>query len=123
LSAGGGLYGTIQAATFSGSATPGYDTSSQGEAFTNSVNPGSVTPANNNSLVVTGFGGAYQNGVASVSTPYSITDQEPNVNGVTEAGALAWQSLASPSAQNPTWTTTGSLGVADTVASIAVFHP
>lgn len=85
---------------------------------TGSLSPGSVTPANNDSLLV--CGGAGQNTQTyTIDSGFTISDQFPG-SGVAVPGVFAYLNLAVAAATNPAWVVTGS-GSFDT--TIAVYAP
>lgn len=94
----------------------------QGAAAT-TVQPGSVTPTEDNELLVTyvGVGDATNYGVGTTFTidgGYTITDQQPTVGGTNWAGALAYLIQTTAAASNPTWTESNSNR---SIAGIATF--
>lgn len=79
------------------------------------IQPGSLTPANANSLIVTGVG-IYNSGptVSSIDSGFTITDTNPA--GGNFGGSLAYLVQGAAAAVNPTWTFSGSLNLATTMA-------
>lgn len=86
-----------------------------------SLQTGSVTPSQDNSLIITGLAmnGAGTSGT-SINGGYTITMNFDDIGGVHIGGAMAYLVQTSAAATNPTWSwTTG----ADAAAVIAVFKP
>jgi len=104
----GGAYGTFEVAAFSGAKISGvYDTSTGTLGSSASAQPGSVTPANADSLFVVGL--AYQNNgatLSSIDSGFTIANNESG-GGVIQ-GALAYLIQSGTTAENPTWTLSGS---------------
>lgn len=119
------LTGTTIAATvivqgFSGVAlTSPFDTGkdSGSSATATSIQPGSLTPSENNTLVVTGM--AYQDTtVLTVNSGFTITDQITYTGGDHFGGGLAHLIQTIAAAVNPTWSWTNSVAAS---AAMAVF--
>lgn len=83
-----------------------------------SIQPGSRTPANDNSLIVSACG-ALASGAQSINSGFTITNQLTFSSGVNSSGALSYLIQGAKAAVNPTWTTDG--GGFGYTASIAVF--
>lgn len=103
------------------SVTPTFDKQNGGSASALTTQTGSVTPTNNNSLLLTGMTTNAVGGTASIDSGFTISGQVPNT--VSEGTALAWKILGTAAATNPTWTTTGPSGTPDMSAAIGVFAP
>lgn len=81
----------------------------------NSVSPGSITPTQNGALVVAGFGGE---NVGSIAVGSSLTQTTRNYfSGNNMAGATGYIIQTTAAAINPTWTWTGTVGGAVSIAS------
>lgn len=122
---GTSTYPALSVAAFSGTATSSVFDVQNG---TNPVGattfqPGSVTPSQNNSLIVTGFdndqGSSAQD--TTINSGFTITDQNGYGFGVNEGGGLAYLVQTTAAPVNPTWTmSTAALGAG---SAIAVFKP
>lgn len=97
------------------------DENGAGQASATTQQPGSLTPANDNSLLVTALqfvdtGGA---GDASINSGFTLAGS--NSHGTNFAVALAYKIQTTAGAENPTWT---SPAAADRMAAtIAAFEP
>lgn len=87
-------------------------------ASVTTVQPGSVTPAAANALIVTGFADGATGG-ATINLGFTISDQTGFGAGTNYSGAMAYLVLATPAATNPTWSSNAS--AASQGAAIAVF--
>ena len=100
-----GIYASFQVANFMGTDTSSPYESESGNtsaASASTIAPGSVTPAADGSLVVTGFSwNTSSSAVATIDGSFVVSDQ--SVYGAGEGGALAYL-LSSSGAANPTWT-------------------
>lgn len=120
---GAQLFGAMAVMAWSGAnATPfDVENGATGVAVISSLAPGSVTPSNANSLLVTAIndstGGS---GSFAVDSGFTITDNIPTVTNV-EGLALAYFKQTTIGALNPTWSWGGSPN--DAAATIAVFKP
>lgn len=81
------------------------------------IQPGSLTPTVNNSLVVTAMGSF--NGTTGPSMPTGYTQVASNTTSTAEAGGMGYKIQTTASAENPTWTSDGS----SETANLAVFKP
>lgn len=115
----GGFPG-ICAAAFSGAdtAAPFDQQSAFGSGGASSIQPGSVTPSEDNELLVTAVSKAAAGVTASVDGGFSETDEFDLVGGQHFGLAMAYLVQTSAAAANPTWTLSGS---ASTAAAIATF--
>lgn len=114
---GTGGYCSIFVSAWAGSATSGVlGFHSEGNATGTTVQPGSLTPTNNGSLIITVLSDNNST-TATISSGLTILDQNISTSFEGKADAYLIQSTAA--AINPTWTT-GS----DTLAcAMAVFNP
>lgn len=106
----------------SGEATTSYDVSNGRGGYDASpyttFQPGSVTPSQNNSLVITS---AYQAApTGAVTTPSGYTSIANWAFGTAYPGGVAYQIQTTATATNPTWGVSATSNVA---ANIAVFKP
>lgn len=111
--------GSLVAAFFSGNDTSApLDTSTQNKSNSAaSIQPGSITPAANNELVITHSNGWTNGQTASIDSSFSIIDQLTGVQGQSGSSALAYIVQTTASAVNPTWTWTSDTGIAATMAT------
>lgn len=122
----GGLnFISAEVASFSGiktSADPLDHTNTGRAGSVGSVQPGSITPSTDLSLVIAGLATSGAVGfTASIDSGFSITDQLPLSSGEYYGSALAWLGQVAAAAINPTWTESG--GSHDLTAGIASFLP
>lgn len=82
-----------------------------------SIATGSVTPANNDSLLVAGLNSDTTNTI-SINGGFTISDQLTTNGGVAVGGAMAYLVQTTAAAANPTWSWTGAN---NPNAAIAVF--
>lgn len=95
-------------------------TGSTGISVATSLQPGSVTPATANQLLVTTVSGYVEPTGFTINSGFTISAQSALVGGTNYAGAQAYLVETTATAQNPTWTL--SSGVAQTMtATIATF--
>lgn len=78
--------------------------------------PGSITPSENNELVVSGLDTGLGGQPYTIDSGFTISCQDDG-GGVNFPGALAFIIQTSAGAVNPTWTLTGSTQAAATIAS------
>lgn len=85
------------------------------------LNTGSVTAANSNSLIVTGFGYNSASNTPTVSSPFSTPIQVAYNSGLCFGGSAAYLiESGSPTAHNPQW---GWANTSDSAAGIACSKP
>jgi len=107
-STGTGNYSVISAAAFSGSAASSPFDQQTGQNNYNANTPGksivvgSITPTEDNELVVTGLTGFAANTV-SIDLSFSITNQTTFVGSQHLLGAMAYKIQTTAAAVNPTW--------------------
>ena len=118
-------YYGINAAAFSGTSTTSavYQSGSNtgatsGASAVATIQPGSVTPAQSGSLIVTGFASG-QSASTSVSIDSGFTSVAYQHNGSGTDSGFAYLVQSGTAAVNPTWTPSATT---DLSASIAVFH-
>jgi len=113
------LVGNLQVEAWSGAASSSpFDVQNATVGTATTVQPGSITPSQNNSLIVTGVG-AQNTQTFSINSSFTISDQWGG-SGNAVPGAMAYFVQSTAAAINPTWTETGS-GVM--TATIAAFKP
>lgn len=119
--AGSTTFPSIQVDAFDNMGSGSFDVEN-GTTFTNqiTVQPGSVTPSQANTLVIAGIGFETNSGGA-VSVDGGFTaNTSPQVPGSNEGGSIAYLVLSSIAAQNPTWNLTNNSGfVGATIAAFA----
>jgi hypothetical protein len=97
-----GQYPAFFAACYSGTASSPLDQQSVGPS-----QPGSVTPPQNNELIVTGSGNENTSSAPTVNDGFSISDAIPESSGHYVGGGMADLVQTAAAAINPTWTETG----------------
>lgn len=117
---GSNTFSCAQVAWFSGAAAAGFDQQNGAVAVgtATTLQTGSVTPSQNDELVVTGLS-ADRGNTLSINASFTITNQYPYSAGSREAGALAYLIQTTAGAVNPTWTT--DVSAPDMAATIATF--
>ena len=120
---GGSWYSVVDVYAFSGTMTSGdpFDaqnagTTSEGAPY-NQIRPGSVTPTNDNSLIVTGFAHGDISGTPSIDSSFTGLLDEISDQGA----AAAYLIQTTKGAVNPLWSKTNNYGANGAV--IAVFKP
>lgn len=119
-STSGAIFPTLSVAAFSGSAASPFEaeTGSFSNAVLNSIQPGSLTPAEDGCLIITGStlfvgtGITIDSGFSKASTDYA---------GNNLGGGIGWLIQGTKAAVNPTWMTGVNVTGAD--ATMAVFKP
>ncbi len=112
---------TVNVLTFSGTGASPFDVENGAStASAATLQPGSVTPTNDNNVLITGLtaGNAYA-GAGSINLSFTITNQNALIGGVTYGGGAAYLLQGAKAATNPTWTF-GSTCTNDS-STIAVF--
>jgi hypothetical protein len=113
-----GGYCTIFVSGWSGTATTSvFDVQNGASTSGASLQTGSVTPSQADSLIISGFGDN-DNTALSIDSGFTKINQQRNNSSSTGADAYLIQTTAS--AVNPTWTASGTVARA---AAIAVFKP
>lgn len=112
FTASGGTVSAIAAAAFSGVLTTNpvdvqAGTNNSGSA---TIQPGSITPTQNNELIISGIGGYVVAGseTYSIDSGMTITDQQGLIGGASFGLALAYKVQTTAAAINPTWTVSSS---------------
>lgn len=116
---GSGNFPALTVAAFSGVvAVSPFDQQSVGDTGTvTSIQPHSVTPSENNELIVTGLEISGVVGSLAVDSSFTIIDNIPFVNSNSFGVALAYLVQGTAAAVNPTWSWTTSTNVACTIAT------
>lgn len=115
----GGAYGSFEVIAIGGATPVLYDQDTGTSGNGASAQPGSLTPANADSVLVCGL--AFQNTGATltgINSSFTITDTEPG-GGIIQ-GSIAYKvQSGAGSAENPTWSFSGGL---DWTTSIVIFY-
>ncbi len=111
-------YECIFAAAFSGVAASPFDQENgSNTAGATSLQPGSITPSEDNCLIVTGLMAGNSNSNHAVNDGFTITNSINGVNGVNYGGAMAYLIQTTATAANPTHSWTSSVVAALSIAS------
>lgn len=105
LTAGtGGNYPTIMVSWWGGAraSLPKDQHAGANSATGTTLQPGSITPSEDNELIITAIGDAASPDGVSISSGF--TDGDSNRSGSTSSGAWAYQIQTAATAVNPTWT-------------------
>lgn len=108
---------------WSGSALSPFDniagTAGAGSNSATSLSTGSLTPSQDNSLIVSAMGSSATTGSFSVNSGLTISDQQLSVGGAREGSAQAYLIQGAAAAINPQW----SQNNAYLVVAVAAFMP
>lgn len=118
-SAGGNLYQAMHTAAFSGVLTVSpFDQENGSGAAAATKQPGSITPSEDNELIVTGFGlDSPGGGDATINGGFTIAQQTQYTVATAAGCALAYLIQTSAAAANPTWTAPSSTNLNAVIAS------
>lgn len=119
---GGSIFGALAVQAWSGANVAPFDVQNGAVAGTGTtIQPGSVTPNQNNSLVVTSVDPIFAGGSSgyAIDGGFTISDSIASQSGI-EGLAMAYLVQTSAAAANPNWSWTGA---AESAATIAVFKP
>jgi hypothetical protein len=120
---GANVFGTIQVSAWSGAtgSTIDQQNSFSQSGTTSTLQPGSITPSANNTVVVSGVCFADDGGIQTytVNSPFTVSDFVPMVPTLSEGGARAYRIQTTATAANPTWTDSAAYG--NSIASIGSF--
>lgn len=116
---GVGSYSTGEVAGFSGAATTTVADQETGAVVNpgTTLSTGSITPSENNCLVVAGLSVNKDGSPYAINASMTITDQFDYESGVNEGGALAYIVQTTAAAINPQWSGFASGAAAATIAS------
>jgi len=116
-SAGTATYAAVLVQAFSGSVASPFD-QENGAAGDGNVTAitGSVTPSENNELLVTAVGCLEDGSSYTANSGFTITDQVPK-GGTTVAGAMAYKIQTTLAAANVTWNWTGTSNSSSAIAT------
>lgn len=105
---------TIAVLSFSGGSGGFLDKMNSHIAISTTVQPGSITPSQDNCLVVSGF--EFISGTTATIDSGFSTPQKAGSTGTAVGGAAAYIIQTTATAVNPTWTQTGANGAASIVS-------
>ena len=109
----------IGVAAFGGVSSPALDQTNNGETTGTSIPAGSITPAQNNELIITSLGfGAVE--TLTLPTGFATAGEAAYESGVSHGSALAYQVQTTATAVNPTWGLSASSQAGATVLSFGV---
>lgn len=112
-----GSYPNIQVLAFSGAHATPFDVENGGTGTGSTKQPGSITPAEGNELVIAGLGHENNSGGAvSIDGSYTAYTVAYSV-GNCEGGGIAYWIQGSATATNPTWNITNSAAIAAAIAA------
>lgn len=111
-------FSTLAVAAFSGNAPFIItDQKSSAGASSTTILPGSITPTQDNELVVTSLAFSGAGTPVSINGGFTETNEIDFNSGIYYGNALAYLIQTSAAAANPTWTRTNSSPLASTIAS------
>lgn len=100
----GNIYPAMEVSAWSGAITsPLGPTAHALSGTATSIQPGSITPAHDNALIISGCTSQITTSTINVDSGFTITDQDPQVGGTNYGGAQAYLIQGSAAAVNPTW--------------------
>lgn len=120
-----GAFCAIFAAAFAGMESPDVFDQENGATSdgTLTIQTGSVTPVENNELVITGLGLNSAGAVVSVNSGFTILDTETFGSGNNYGGALAYKIQTAAASENPTWTRINTEAMAVRIATFKSTNP
>lgn len=103
---GSGGYPTICVEAHSGTKTSSsYDQENGAtNTATNSLQPGSITPTENNELIISGAAQYIEAAISNVDSGFTVSDGIGAVSGTNVGGTMAYLYQGAAAAINPTWT-------------------
>jgi hypothetical protein len=116
---GSSMAAALSVQAWSGAHGTPFDVQNGATASGTSVQPGSITPSQNNSLLISCFGGATGANTISINSGFFQTSDIDYAGGVNEAGSMAYLVQETAAPINPTWSNAS----AAVAASIAAFKP
>lgn len=120
-STGGSTFSVLSVAAFSGVVTTlpfDQQNGSSAAPYSNTTaKPGSITPTQDNEVVVCGFGTVSDPGTLTIDSGFAITNQTPFTGGTNYGGALAYLIQSTAAAVNPEWGFTGTVNGSIVIAS------
>jgi hypothetical protein len=117
---GSSNFPTVIVEAWSDSAASPFDQESVGgdPGFSSTIsNPGSVTPSQNDELLVTLVSGNDTSESWTIDSGFTISDQAPAVSGQCIGGGMAYLIQTTAAAKNPTWTNVGNITSGSTIAT------
>lgn len=115
----GNSYPSIFVSAWSGAVTSPFDAENgASSASASTLQPGSITPSENNELVITVVGSTVEGTTYSINGGFTITNQVDGADSLAYGGAMAYLIQTTAAAANPTWTLSG---VRSCSAAIACF--
>ena len=113
-----GVYPTLVVGAFAGvTVTAPFDVQNGAiAAATTAIQPGSVTPAQANEIVITGLSTDNGSSAIGINLGYTIVATEPADN-FNEGTSMAYLVQTAAAATNPTWAWTGSVRIASVIAA------
>lgn len=107
-----GAFGSLCVSAFSGAALSSvFDQQTAGGSAAGgagtTVQPGSVTPTQDDELIISGVGGNQYANPPTVDSGFTIPANQPTVDGVNFGSTIGYLIQTSASAVNPTWTVDG----------------
>ncbi len=119
---GSAIYGTIMAQAYSCDTTPVYQAITGANlGSVTSGQGGSITPTEDNCLIVTALNAWRATGGFSINSGFTITDSAPEIGSSSFGMAFAYKIQTTAGAENPTWSWT--TNAEETRITIAVFEP
>ncbi len=116
-----GSFPALWVAAFSGVTLSSPFDVENGSTGTVAIQTGSVTPSQNNELVITVLTVATTTGAAAIDNGFTILDGAASDGGSYVGGALAYKVQTTAAAVNPTWSYPGITGDTRMTAGIATF--
>lgn len=120
---GSNNYPSICVAAFSGTNTSlVFDVENGAKTLSNvtTFQPGTVTPSQNNELIITGIGVGGTTNSLTIDNGFTINGQKTGTGGAAEGIGMSYLIQTSASAVNPTWTNANNVHTAATIATFKV---
>lgn len=112
------IYATICVQAWSGADTSPFDVENGAIAASGpTLQTGSVTPSQNNDLIVSGLCSYTGTGVHSIDSSFSVSNYKQFANGVNLGGGMGYLVQATAGAVNPMWSWTGTAQASATIAT------
>lgn len=108
---------SIGVLAFSGAAASPFDQQNGARSGAGTVQPGSVTPSEDNEVIVTGYGG-YSQAISSINSGFTLANSHTFSSGQRLTTGTAYLIQTTAAAVNPTWTLAGT---SENSAAIATF--
>jgi hypothetical protein len=107
---------TISIAAFSRSSSSTFDVSNGSSGSGTSINPGSITPSQDNEIIITGVV-ADNTSNSSIDSGFTIAAQASGQVGISVGSMISYKFQTSASASNPTATNSGAITMAVSIAA------